>query len=60
MTEKMLYETKDVSALLGKSPRTLSRWIREGLFPPGRIHAGRRKWTAQELEKWKKEFDKVL
>lgn len=44
---------KDDAPLIGRSVRTLNRWISEGLFPKGRYVRGSMYWTLRDLEKWR-------
>lgn len=39
----------EVARMLGRSPHTIDRWIREGLFPAGTRKLGRQYWTADEV-----------
>jgi predicted DNA-binding transcriptional regulator AlpA len=49
---KILLSKKDVADVLGKSTRTIDRWIREGKFPPGMMKCGRPYWLLKDVESW--------
>lgn len=49
---KQLLDKRDIAALVGRHPKTIEVWIREGFFPRGRYVMGRQMWTCQEFEAW--------
>jgi DNA-binding transcriptional MerR regulator len=40
-----------VSQLIGRSPDTLRRWEKDGLVLPGRDRYGRRRYSAEDVER---------
>jgi prophage regulatory protein len=55
MSEKLLIDIREVSALLGVSPRAVWGWSDEGKFPAP-IELGRlRRWRRADIEAWLKQ-----
>ncbi|WP_462373675.1 helix-turn-helix transcriptional regulator [Turicimonas muris] len=52
--EKLILRKKDVAPLIGRTVRTLNRWIAEGFFPKGKYVKGAMAWTMKDIENWQK------
>jgi predicted site-specific integrase-resolvase len=48
---------KEIARRIGISPQTLSRWVREGLFPPADLRERRKvvRWAVETVERWEAE-----
>lgn len=47
---------KDVASIIGRSVRTIDRWISEGIFPKGRYIKGSPTWTQKDIDRWYKKI----
>ena len=65
MTKKVMY-LEDMAQYIGKSARTVQRWVAMGLLPPPNKSEGRVGfWVESEVEKWlnrnyRKKCDRLL
>lgn len=50
--QQLILRKKDVAQLVGRTVRTLNRWIAEGFFPKGRYVKGAMVWTMKDVENW--------
>ena len=52
MDELKLIDTKELAQILGKSPRTIKRWKKQGKLPPPGTGFGKDYWTVKQIRIW--------
>lgn len=58
--KQLFLRKKDVAVLMGRTVRTLNRWIAEGFFPKGKYLKGAMVWTMKDIENWQKTLPSEL
>lgn len=51
LAQNILFK-KDVADMIGRTPRTVERWVKAGVLPAPRYLMGQATWTVGQLDAW--------
>jgi predicted DNA-binding transcriptional regulator AlpA len=52
MENKLLLSVNDVGDLVGRSSRTIERWVKDGILPRPLMVNGRSNWRRSSIDEW--------